>query len=341
MGKDDNDQTSLMPVGPKTERVPVVETGVLKVDKGYGTQNPYSVPTAPPQHPAVEIRDEATGGRVILRDGQERERVSIRVKNEGASVRLNDVPGNTFAYLGAIDGTATLAVGGDPSLPGRVLVRGGNYNDRIAIVPSNDGGVLQMMDQGGMAFAYLGDAGGKAELALGGNGHLPGRIVLRNGTYQDQIVLDGASGDILLMNADCAEFFTIDEPAAEPGGVVEPGSVVVLGDEGGALRLCDKEYDQRVVGVVSGAGRYRPGIVLDYQGPSDDRKPVALMGKVVCKVEADSAPITAGCLLTTSAVPGHARAATDRDLAFGAVLGKAMGALASGTGAIPVLVTLQ
>jgi len=158
--------------------------------------------------------------------------------------------------------------------------------------------------------------------------------VLRNGQYQDQIVLDGSSGDIMLMNADCAEFFTVS-------GEVEAGTVVVLSDEDGVVRACDKEYDARVVGVVSGAGQYRPGIVLDYQGPADDRKPVALMGKVVCKVEADSAPITPGSLLTTSAIPGHARAATDRDLAFGAVLGKAMGGLSQGTGSIPVLVTLQ
>jgi len=390
MAKGSDEQTSLIPQVPKPARFGAVETAVLKVDSSYAPSLNQVVAIPPPEKPAVELRDEVAGGRIILRDSNAEERVSIRVKSEGGSVRLTDAQNAAFAYLGSIDNSATLAVGGDGSLPGRIVVRGGHYQDRVLIWPSNvgagirlndtngkwfgylgdsngnaeltvggdgtlpgrisvraghyqdrvliwpsaDGAAIRLHDSQGKWFAYLGDSNGNAELALGGENRLPGRIVLRNGQYQDQIVLDGSSGDIMLMNADCAEFFTVS-------GEVEAGTVVVLSDEDGVVRACDKEYDARVVGVVSGAGQYRPGIVLDYQGPADDRKPVALMGKVVCKVEADSAPITPGSLLTTSAIPGHARAATDRDLAFGAVLGKAMGGLSQGTGSIPVLVTLQ
>jgi hypothetical protein len=69
--------------------------------------------------------------------------------------------------------------------------------------------------------------------------------------------------------------------------------------------------------------------------------PVALVGKVYCRVDADLAPIRPGDLLTTSATPGHARRASDRERAFGAVLGKALGGLAAGRGLVPILVTLQ
>jgi hypothetical protein len=46
-------------------------------------------------------------------------------------------------------------------------------------------------------------------------------------------------------------------------------------------------------------------------------------------------------MLTTSDIPGHAMKATDRELAYGAVIGKAMTALDEGTGLVLVLVNLQ
>ena len=88
------------------------------------------------------------------------------------------------------------------------------------------------------------------------------------------------TGDIRLANADCAEDFDVS-------GInkVEPGTVMVLGIEG-ALSESQQAYDKRVAGVISGAGNYKPGIVLDKQHTSGNRQPVALMGKVFCKVDA-------------------------------------------------------
>jgi hypothetical protein len=62
---------------------------------------------------------------------------------------------------------------------------------------------------------------------------------------------------------------------------------------------------------------------------------------VVCKVDADIAPIKTGELLTTSATKGHAQKVVDSTKAVGAVLGKALGSLKKGKGTIPVLITLQ
>jgi hypothetical protein len=100
-------------------------------------------------------------------------------------------------------------------------------------------------------------------------------------------------------------------------------------------------YDRRVAGVVSGAGDYRPAMVLDQRISSADRIPVALVGKVYCKVDADPAPIAVGDLLTTSWRPGFAMKAIDPAQAFGAVIGKALKPLRSGQGLIPILVALQ
>ena len=50
-------------------------------------------------------------------------------------------------------------------------------------------------------------------------------------------------------------------------------------------------YDKRVVGVIAGAGGYKPGIILDRKETSARRMPIALLGKVYCKVDAEYAAI--------------------------------------------------
>lgn len=45
-----------------------------------------------------------------------------------------------------------------------------------------------------------------------------------------------------------------------------------------------KPYDKRVAGVISGAGNYKPGIVMDKQKTSGNRQPVALPPKVFRRV---------------------------------------------------------
>jgi hypothetical protein len=143
------------------------------------------------------------------------------------------------------------------------------------------------------------------------------------------------TGDIRLTNADCAEDFNIGADLA-----VEPGTVMSLGDEG-ALFPCQQAYDKRVAGVVSGAGDYKPGIVLDKRPSAGLRQPIALLGKVYCKADASYGAIGIGDLLTTSPTPGHAMKADDPAQAFGSVIGKALRPLKEGRGLIPVLIALQ
>jgi hypothetical protein len=145
------------------------------------------------------------------------------------------------------------------------------------------------------------------------------------------------TGDIIFLNTaglDLAEGFTT---ATEED--IEAGSVLVI-EADGNLQLCRRPYDNRVAGVVSGAGKLRPAIVLGHR-PSVANLPIALAGRAYCKVDASLHPIAVGDLLTTSSTPGHAMKAADRDQAFGAVIGKAMSSLESGTGLIPILIALQ
>ena len=144
------------------------------------------------------------------------------------------------------------------------------------------------------------------------------------------------TGEIRMLGADCAEEFTAPEGVAA-------GSVMVI-DQAGGLAVSSGPYDRRVAGVVAGAGSYKPALILDGAGEAGRgrvRQPISLMGKAYCLVDAREAPVSVGDLLTTGNAPGCAMRASDRDRAFGAVLGKALAPLREGTGLIPILVALQ
>jgi hypothetical protein len=141
--------------------------------------------------------------------------------------------------------------------------------------------------------------------------------------------------DVTLAGADCAENFDIAGSVA-----VDAGSVMVV-DEDGMLSPCSLEYDRRVAGVVSGAGAYKPGILLGQEDSTNNRQPIALVGKVYCKATAREHPISVGDLLTTSSTLGHAMKAADPAHAFGAVVGKALQPLSEGVGEIAILIALQ
>jgi hypothetical protein len=75
-------------------------------------------------------------------------------------------------------------------------------------------------------------------------------------------------------------------------------------------------------------------MILDRQQSRDNRLPVALVGKVYCKADAQYAAIEVGNLLTTSQTPGRAMKAIEPAKAFGAVIGKALRPLEGGQGLI-------
>ncbi|GAB3957095.1 hypothetical protein GCM10027614_71490 [Micromonospora vulcania] len=110
------------------------------------------------------------------------------------------------------------------------------------------------------------------------------------------VVIDGVHGDISLSNADLAEEFDVADGHLH---AAIPGAVLVIG-ETGALELADKPYDSAVAGVVSGAGSFAPAMVLDRRPDSDQRRPLALAGKVYCLVDAAHGAVRPGDLLTTS-----------------------------------------
>jgi hypothetical protein len=162
-----------------------------------------------------------------------------------------------------------------------------------------------------------------------------GAVTLNNASMTGSLTVSGAvtANDVVLTGADCAEEFYA-------AASLEPGMVAVFDDDG-ALTACTVAYDKRVAGVISGAGEFRPAIILDRRQTLRQRRAVALIGKVFCKVDADYGPIGIGDLLTTSPTAGTAMRASDPSRAFGAVIGKALAQHSEGKGLIPILVAPQ
>jgi hypothetical protein len=334
-----------------------VKAHSVQVDDSFGGP-PRPVPLK--IIPAVALDDESQGGVLRLRT-KGKDRVRLTPTKEGGQLALWNANGKQYALFGDSgnnDGAAGLMLrpgGGAPNAElwagkdgGLLLLHDGKGKVRVRLMSTQDGGQLTLWDANGKQYALFGDSGNNdgaaglmlrpgdgapnAELWAGKSG---GLLLLHDAKGKQQIVLDGNAGDILLMNADCAEEFDVVEEN------VEPGTVLVLDSGSGRLRTSDRAYDTTVAGVVSGAGAYRPGIVLDRNGPTTGRRPVALVGKVFCMVDATPAPVCPGSLLTTADLPGHAMVVVDKARAFGAVLGKALQGLDTGRGLIPILVALQ
>jgi hypothetical protein len=68
---------------------------------------------------------------------------------------------------------------------------------------------------------------------------------------------------------------------------------MVLGEEGGILHESRQAYDKRVAGVVSGAGIYKPGIILGKEQSRSDRMPIAFTGQGLLQGGCDPRVLTA------------------------------------------------
>jgi hypothetical protein len=263
-------------------------------------------------HAALYVGAKGNEGDLVVVDGGGTERIHLNAQR--AQIFLRNNSGGDRIVL---DGAA-----------GEVAIRGLDNQDRIQLM----GALGEIVVKGADEQDLFDFSSVDATLKIGGDGQA-GQVVMFDATGRDTLTVDGARGDIVLENADCAEEFDVADDE------VEPGTVLVI-DEGSVLRASRHPYDSRAAGVVAGAGGRPPGIVLGHrrEGP---RVRVALAGRTYCKVDARPAPIALGSLLTTSSTRGHAMNAVDRANAFGAVLGKALAPLESGLGLIPILVALQ
>ena len=157
-------------------------------------------------------------------------------------------------------------------------------------------------------------------------------IVTNNGDVK-------AHGVFMTGALDLAEMTEVEVPPGQGAEIYEPGDVLSIGPQTGKLNKCPEPYCRLVAGVYSTKPGFLGGQGIDPQ--PGNKVPLALVGQVPCKVTDENGPIGIGDLLVTSSRPGYAMKGTDQAKMLGAVLGKALEPLASGTGVIKVLLTLR
>jgi hypothetical protein len=192
-----------------------------------------------------------------------------------------------------------------------------------------------------LAFFTLGVVPGTSDsttevMRLTSNGNLQlaagrgGSIVFSDGSTQSTAWTGSLCG------GDYAESIDVSDDRRR----YEPGDVLVIDPkiEGKFLKSAEP-YSMAVAGIYS----TKPGVVGRRQttAKNPDEIPMAVIGIVPAKVSAENGSIHPGDVLVTSSTPGYAMKGTDRTLLSGAIVGKAMGSLISGTGSIEVLVSLQ
>jgi hypothetical protein len=282
-------------------------------------------------HAAVYGANNATGWQV--RGAPDRGAGVVGVTSVPFAAGVFGVSTASLVWEGRIFGVGVYGSGPEAGLRGHSAIGSGCFSTSesgqgLTAFSTNDIGLFA---QGGRFAAVLhGAVVINPSPSPVGNHDINGSLVINEGS------LFVNKGDVFLGNADCAEEFDLapDSPGA-------PGSVMVLVDgPPGMVRECTAGYDQRVVGIISGAGNYRPAITLDRDPSSARRVPLALLGKVYCLVDAAFGEIETGDLLTTSPHVGHAMKVVRREASFGAVIGKALESCRSGKGLIRVVVGL-
>ncbi|MGI9625487.1 MAG: hypothetical protein ACR2QM_01510 [Longimicrobiales bacterium] len=173
--------------------------------------------------------------------------------------------------------------------------------------------------QNGSAYAALATpTRGVAQLTVAGRGG-DGGVTIRSRDGLGAILVNGRTAH------DLAEVFDLVGRAD-----VTPGTVLSAANDRGELGLSRGAYDRRVVGVVSGAGGYVPGMILGSRDDGSTDLPVAINGQVFVRVSHAGGDIEPGDLLVASDMPGVAMRGSDEGRLTGAVIGKALEASREG-----------
>lgn len=257
---------------------------------------------------------------------------------------LGNVGIGTVGLYSGIGGTnAKLAVAAaDDTQSG--LVIGNGTNPRLAINGNSNGswtaydysaggwtaGITQSSGNVGIGTTTPGaklDIAGSMKLSGGG-----ANITFPDGTNQS------TAWNGTLCGGDYSESVDISGKRNQ----YEPGDVLVVDSEiPGYFHKASEPYSMAVSGIYA----TKPGLVGRRQ--TIDAKlatteiPMAMVGIVPTKVSAENGAIRPGDVLVSSTTPGYAMKGTDRSKMIGAIIGKALGNLGSGTGVIEVLVSLQ
>ncbi|HPS56559.1 MAG TPA: discoidin domain-containing protein [Spirochaetota bacterium] len=164
--------------------------------------------------------------------------------------------------------------------------------------------------------------------SLSGEGK--GLLVLGSSEFNGQAAFKQgkSSGDF---PGGLVEYFEVDD--AE---YITAGDILAVSDSGNSILSRSRTgYNPAVIGVVSG----NPLITINNSGKEEKIYPVALAGKVLCRIDARNNPVKPGDLIVSSDTPGCGmRGKIDSFDKTGTVIGKALSGLSDGIDLVPVFI---
>ena len=296
-------------------------------------------------------------------EGTEGAQLNMYQANGARTIQLDaEVGANGGGYLGLYENDGTELVTATANGNGNIVLRQGDGSTGLGLSGNNGtggGGVSVYRDNGTFAgqmtvsgtsgfFGLANSAGVNRFVAVGANAAGGAALYLTDSTGATTITLDSDQNNegrittqvlTITGGSDLSENFDVNAEKDE----LQSGMIVSIDSKNpGELVLAREAYDAKVAGILSGAGGVKPGMLMGQKGTKADGKhPVALTGRVYCHVDASHGAIEPGDMITTSTTPGHGMKATNRDRAFGSIIGKAMTGLAEGKGLVLVLVNLQ
>ena len=232
------------------------------------------------------------------------------------------------AQDGPTQGTAALNVYGPGRVEGILYALGGCSGCTLSNVVLN-------VDSSSLEAGDVVSIVGSAEAV---QGDVPVVTVKKVAQANDTGVVGIVDGAFYVPDADTRDAYAAQEQAIHEARELR-GTMEREATGGNKINLADYPIPAATISDEQGTAHLVPGVTsITTKGYAS----VVTQGvyKAV-KVDASFGAIKAGDLLTTSPNPGYAMKVTDKAEAMGAIIGKALGDLSSGTGTVPVMVTLK
>lgn len=297
---------------------------------------------------AINAKTASPQGKAVYGEASSSTGINFGVRGLSRSSQGIGVQGETTSSQGTNYGVVGVTVADNNSA--------GVYAQSNATVTATTNYALLARNQGNNGVGVFGYATSLSGPTFG----VYGRVDSASG-IAGMFMSSAATGTVIAANNASRRIFRVDTTGTvyalgsfSPGGAdyaesvairgtrdeYQPGDVLVIDpDSDRRFAISTKPYSTRVAGIVS----TKPGIVGSTHPLTDDvdEVPLAMVGIVPCRVSAENGPIRRGDLLVTSSTPGYAMRGTDRSLMTGAIVGKALQNLESGTGVVEILVSLQ
>ena len=233
-----------------------------------GPQGPRGLKGAPGDDATLDDLNRLVIGEGALQLGQDGDGGLFRVNNQNGAERIYlGVEGEDDGFMNMrdADGDRRVRLSADDTTPSLDVYNASD--ERVVFI-----GEWSNNSTGG---AFFSDEDGERRVELG--------------------VFDDGDGYVYVNGDRVHDYAEVLELATREG--IRPGSVVAYDAEARGLVPASVANARTVVGVISGAGGFRPGMVIGSRSDESNDLPVSLSGVVYVRVSAEAGEIVPGDLL--------------------------------------------